>query len=214
MALQTSGPIRGDQIGTEFGDTAPFQLMDMYAGGAYVPAGTTGSSGAIPTSGIIKYTDFYGSQAAPPELNMVINSVYGGVDPVVLPQPSNEYGWSTVGHNYPSYGFGSITAGSANAAGLARLASVVLVSQPLSSGRHGIMFNFFLDGDVLITVTMTDGRQITFNTKGVTPVTETLYRGFQLVYVKQYWVPLPNFTGGGYWNEWNGKPVIIHAAAS
>ena len=52
------------QIQTEFGGTNPANLSEYYAGGAYVPAGTTGTNGAIPSSGIISLSDFYGAPAS------------------------------------------------------------------------------------------------------------------------------------------------------
>lgn len=48
-------------IQTEFGGANPAKLSEYYAGGAYVPAGTTGYYGAIPSSGTIAISDFYGS---------------------------------------------------------------------------------------------------------------------------------------------------------
>jgi len=37
----------------------PWRISDFYAGGANVPAGTTGANGVIPSSGEIKFSDFY-----------------------------------------------------------------------------------------------------------------------------------------------------------
>ena len=48
-------------IQTEFGGANPAKLSEYYAGGAYVPAGTTGYYGAIPSSGAISISDFYGA---------------------------------------------------------------------------------------------------------------------------------------------------------
>lgn len=51
-------------IQTEFGGTNPAGLNEYYAGGSYVPAGTTGYYGAIPTTGnLISIRDFYGAPA-------------------------------------------------------------------------------------------------------------------------------------------------------
>lgn len=61
MALQSSGAISLSQIQTEFGGSNPISLSEYYAGGSNVPSGTTGTGGAIPTSGEISIGDFYGS---------------------------------------------------------------------------------------------------------------------------------------------------------
>lgn len=64
MTLPTSGPITLADIQTEFGGANPISLSEYYAGGAYVPAGTTGTNGAIPSSSTIKLSDFYGAPAS------------------------------------------------------------------------------------------------------------------------------------------------------
>lgn len=51
------------EIQTEFGGTNPASLNEYYAGGSYVSAGTTGYYGAIPSSGAISISDFYGAPA-------------------------------------------------------------------------------------------------------------------------------------------------------
>jgi len=61
MALQSSGAISLSEIQTEFGGSNPISLSEYYAGGSNVPSGTTGTGGAIPTSGEISISDFYGS---------------------------------------------------------------------------------------------------------------------------------------------------------
>ncbi len=63
MALQTSGAITLSDIQTEFGGSNPIGLSEYYAGGLYVPSGTSGTNGAVPTSGEIAVSDFYGTQA-------------------------------------------------------------------------------------------------------------------------------------------------------
>lgn len=65
MALPNPGvSLSLSQIQTEFGGTNPASLNEYYAGGAYVPAGTTGYYGAIPTSGNpIGIRNFYGSSS-------------------------------------------------------------------------------------------------------------------------------------------------------
>ena len=63
MALPSTGELALTDIQTEFGGSNPIGLSEYYAGGLYVPSGTTGDGGAIPTTGEITIGDFYGSQA-------------------------------------------------------------------------------------------------------------------------------------------------------
>jgi hypothetical protein len=62
MPIQTSGPISLNDLQTEFGGVNPISLNEYYAGGSLVSSGTTGINGAIPTSGAISLSQFYGSQ--------------------------------------------------------------------------------------------------------------------------------------------------------
>jgi hypothetical protein len=61
MALPSSGPLTLADIQTEFGGSNPISLNEYYAGGANVPAGTTGTYGAVPSSGTISIRNFYGT---------------------------------------------------------------------------------------------------------------------------------------------------------
>lgn len=61
MALQTSGTITIGDLRTEFGDTGSSSLSEFYRGGSLVP--NTGTNVAVPTSGIIKLSNFYGAAA-------------------------------------------------------------------------------------------------------------------------------------------------------
>jgi len=61
MVLPTSGPLSLNDIKGEFGGPASPSLGDYYAGGSYVPAGTTGTNGAVPSSGTISISNFYGT---------------------------------------------------------------------------------------------------------------------------------------------------------
>ena len=63
MALPASGALSLSDIQTEFGGSNPIGLSEYYAGGLYVPSGTSGTNGAVPTSGEIEVSDFYGTQA-------------------------------------------------------------------------------------------------------------------------------------------------------
>ena len=62
MTIQTSGQIAISDIVTEFGGTAPHALTEYYRNGGLVPGGATG----VPTSGVIKITDFYGAANSGP----------------------------------------------------------------------------------------------------------------------------------------------------
>ena len=63
MALPSSGPLTLANIQTEFGGSNPISLSEYYAGGSFVPAGTTGTYGAVPSSGAISIRNFYGTTA-------------------------------------------------------------------------------------------------------------------------------------------------------
>jgi len=65
MALAPNGTICLTDLRTEFGDAngGNVCLTEYYAGGSNVPAGTTGVNGAVPSSGTICLTDFYGTSA-------------------------------------------------------------------------------------------------------------------------------------------------------
>jgi hypothetical protein len=59
MPLQTSGAISLSQIQSEFGGSNPISLSEYYRNGSYVNS----NSSNIPTSGQIKFSNFYGAQA-------------------------------------------------------------------------------------------------------------------------------------------------------
>ena len=61
MALQTSGTITIGDLRTEFGDTGSSSLSEFYRGGSLVP--NTGTNVAVPTSGTISLSNFYGAAA-------------------------------------------------------------------------------------------------------------------------------------------------------
>lgn len=61
MTLPSSGPLTLADIQTEFGGSNPISLSEYYAGGSYVPAGTSGTYGAVPSSGAISIRNFYGT---------------------------------------------------------------------------------------------------------------------------------------------------------
>lgn len=62
MALPSSGTLTMADIAGEFGGSVPHSLSEYYRGGSLVP--DTSLTASIPTSGLIKLSDFYGTQAA------------------------------------------------------------------------------------------------------------------------------------------------------
>lgn len=82
MTLQTSGAITLNDIQTEFGGSNPIGLDEYYAGGSYVPAGTSGTNGAVPSSGTISFWNFYGTSSdtyflADVPYNTVVKTSFG-----------------------------------------------------------------------------------------------------------------------------------------
>ena len=79
MTIQSSGPLSIGDIATEFGGAAPFNLNNYYAGGPHVPSGTSGVNGAVPSSGPLSMSKFYGTSSIPPYTNVSVtaNSVSG-----------------------------------------------------------------------------------------------------------------------------------------
>lgn len=64
MAIPSSGALALSAIQTEHGGSNPISLSEYYAGGANVPAGTSGTNGAVPSSGAISFSKFYGTSSA------------------------------------------------------------------------------------------------------------------------------------------------------
>ena len=63
MAIPSSGAISLDTIQTVFGGANPIAMSEYYAGGPYVPASTSGTNGAVPSSGALPIGQFYGTTA-------------------------------------------------------------------------------------------------------------------------------------------------------
>ena len=61
MTLQSSGAISLSQVQTEFGGANPISMSEYYAGGANVPGSTSGVNGAVPASGTISMSKFFGT---------------------------------------------------------------------------------------------------------------------------------------------------------
>ena len=76
MTLPTSGPLTFANIQTEFGGSNPIGLNEYYAGGSYVASGTTGTYGAVPSSGQIGVQNFYGTSAFVPTYIEQVFSTY------------------------------------------------------------------------------------------------------------------------------------------
>ena len=75
-----TNPISLAQIQTEFGGINPASLSEYYAGGAYVRPGTVGyptggASVPIPTSGVIKFSNFFGATAYIPGTYLIVPSI-------------------------------------------------------------------------------------------------------------------------------------------
>jgi len=107
MTLPTSGPLSLSDIQTEFGGSNPISLNEYYAGGSYVPAGTTGTNGAVPSSGTISISNFYGTSKTIIQLTSPISVAYasGGFFPAVVGyQLANDgYVYTGEGTFSPSY---------------------------------------------------------------------------------------------------------------
>lgn len=65
MTLPTSGAISLSSLQSEFGGSNPISLSEYYAGGSYVPSGTSGTNGAVPSSGTNSLSKYYGATSAP-----------------------------------------------------------------------------------------------------------------------------------------------------
>jgi hypothetical protein len=76
MTLPASGPLTFSDIQTEFGGTNPIALGEYYAGGGLVPAGTSGTYGAVPSSGALSVQNFYGTTAFTPVYIEEVFSTY------------------------------------------------------------------------------------------------------------------------------------------
>lgn len=86
MAIKHTGSsLSLTEIQAEFGGSDPISITEYYAGGSYVPAGTvgypngsTGAAVAIPSSGQINVSNFYGSTKIPSSLSLRVLIVGGG----------------------------------------------------------------------------------------------------------------------------------------
>jgi hypothetical protein len=76
MAIKTTGSLALSEIAAEVSDAQPHSMSEFYAGGGKFAAGLSGTNGALPSSGQISFSQFYGIS------NVVIKTVsitlYGG----------------------------------------------------------------------------------------------------------------------------------------
>lgn len=105
MTLPTSGPLTLANIQSEFGGSNPISLNEYYAGGAYVPAGTSGTYGAVPSSGAISIRNFYGTTAVVISISdTAVSDITGGAS-----SANAEYRLGADGKVYTRTGGGSYT---------------------------------------------------------------------------------------------------------
>ena len=79
MALPLPGvPISLNDVRNEFGGPNPIYISNYYAGGPYVPAGTSGTFGPVPTGGTISIANFYGTQQSLEIVTMDVGDNGGG----------------------------------------------------------------------------------------------------------------------------------------
>jgi hypothetical protein len=77
MAIASSGEISLTTVQTEFGGSPPIAMSEYYAGAGLVGAGTTGTLGAVPSSGAISLGNFYGTSNVVAPQNTVAPSLSG-----------------------------------------------------------------------------------------------------------------------------------------
>ena len=96
MALPTSGPLSLSDIQGEFGGSNPISLSEYYAGGGLVAPGTTGTYGAVPSSGTISIQNFYGTSNTPP-FTPVTNTYTSGSGNETVPSGATSLTLTVVG---------------------------------------------------------------------------------------------------------------------
>lgn len=103
MPLPSSGPLSLNDIAGEFGGTQPHSLSEYYAGGGLVPAGTSGTNGAVPSSGTISIWNFYGTSNYVPIFGLgLISATLGNGDSRCIDTGSNNdfYMTGTLGADF------------------------------------------------------------------------------------------------------------------
>jgi hypothetical protein len=130
MALPTSGPISLSDIQAEFGGTNPISLSEYYAGGSFVPAGTSGTNGAVPSSGTISLFNFYGTSKVVISISDLNVYVAGATSATARYTLTTAGTITTTDINIPTTNWVTPTSQAPNYEVFARLVS----GQPLASG--------------------------------------------------------------------------------
>jgi hypothetical protein len=102
MTLPSSGPLSLNDIKGEFNGPGSPSLGDYYAGGSYVPPGTSGTYGAVPSSGPISIQNFYGTSATLQTISLTVgnsgiyygynnNFPFGSISPNTLSFAGNAF---------------------------------------------------------------------------------------------------------------------------
>jgi hypothetical protein len=153
MAIPSSGAISLSTVQTEFGGSNPISLSEYYAGGTYVAAGTTGTYGAVPSSGTISLRNFYGtSDYIVPTISLANHDLVGTADDVVALTTSVHFVLDSGGMSKVDFASTSF--------------SCDVTVDTVSQGTAGI-YNIeqWLDGglnsDVAVYVTQTSGSTLT-----------------------------------------------------
>jgi hypothetical protein len=100
MPIPETGPVSILDVRNEFAPTKnpPHSLNQFYSGGSFVPAGTTGKNGVIPSSGTISLDDFRGSSnVIPVEILAYKTAQSNGDNAQVINQLDVASTWTAVG---------------------------------------------------------------------------------------------------------------------
>lgn len=135
MTLPSSGPLTLADIQTEFGGSNPISLSEYYAGGAYVPAGATGTYGAVPSSGAISIRNFYGTTKGPVVTN--------GTSTFVIKSTTIYYYGYDQAVGGAAFNFGSITAGTFSGATI----KAAFSTSPGNSAGNAMSYMVIFDGN-------------------------------------------------------------------
>ena len=146
MTLQSSGPLTLAEIETEFGGAGEVRLNEYYAGGSYVPAGTSGDNGPIPSSGRIQISDFYGAAdeviISDPDIDFYITTG-NGPQPDVFANADRARGYTRVWED-GDYSYGSASNGRFSDEGWGIDSVILIMDYRLVGGNdaYGFLINF------------------------------------------------------------------------
>lgn len=162
MTLPTSGALSLNDIKGEFGGPTSPSLGDYYAGGTYVPAGTSGTNGAVPSSGTISIGSFYGTGL--PVITITDqNSFSGAVTPATA---TNGYRLNSNGKVYTETPTGTYNYiedwVTPNGAASSYECYVTVTSGTLSSGTSGSWLALSSTRDWTVTRTTLGTKTCTF----------------------------------------------------